>query len=105
MSPEEFDAACRELWRRCPFLSESSGRRTEKRNAAVGGSPKSKHIYGMARDFVAETEPELLKGASAAVTLGLWIKVHDVNSGNHLHVQGLPVGDISEEWLNEHWRK
>lgn len=37
MTPEEFDAKCRELRRLCPWLSETSGARSKARNAAVGG--------------------------------------------------------------------
>lgn len=97
MSPEEFDAACRALWRRVPGLSETSGRRSEERNKKVGGNPLSKHRIGMARDFVGSPS-DMTHGAAVARILGLWFEVHDVGSGNHIHVQGLPPGEIDPEW-------
>lgn len=98
MTPAEFDAACREVVRRCPFASETSGRRSVARNAAVGGNPASKHVLGMARDFVAGTQGELEEIAEAAAAVGLWFKVHDVGSGDHVHTQGLPPGPVAEWW-------
>ena len=99
MSPAEFDAACRELVRRCPWLSETSGRRSEDRNRRVGGHKASKHLIGMARDFHSETPQGMTQALPVAHELGLWAKLHDVNSGDHLHVQGLPRGPIVEWWL------
>ncbi len=51
----------------------------------------------MARDFVGSQE-EMKNGAAVAEILGLWHQIHDVGSGNHLHVQGLPPGEIDEAW-------
>lgn len=101
MTPSEFDAKCRELWQLCPFLSETSGRRTKERNAAAGGKPGSKHVLGMARDFSAPNRTLLSEAMSAARRLGFWVEVHDVGSGIHLHVQGLPPGDVPEWWNRE----
>lgn len=98
MTPSEFDAACRELVRRCPELSETSGRRSTERNAQEGGHPQSKHLLGMARDFVS---PDLSDGAQEAKRLGLWFKLHDVGSGVHIHVQGLPPGDLPDWWVDK----
>jgi len=101
MSPEEFDAACRAIWRRVPELSETSGRRSVSRNKNVNGSPNSKHVLGMAQDFAGP--PDALKhGASVARILGLWYQLHDVGSGNHLHVQGLPPGAVPDEWREQY---
>lgn len=107
MTPAEFDAACRELRRRCPFLSETSGARTAARNAAAGGRPDSKHVLGMARDFGAdgsaqERHERLVEASRVALELGLWCLVHDVGKGDHLHAQGLPVGPVPVEWAALH---
>ena len=99
MTPAEFDAACRVLERECPWLSATSGRRSAERNRAVGGSPRSKHLIGMARDYSAPSQAGLDNGGRVAGELGLWFKVHDVGSGNHLHVQGLAPGEVSEWWV------
>lgn len=108
MAPEDFDAACRELRRRCPWLSETSGARTRARNAAKGGKPDSKHVFGghnaVSRDFVADGNEATrakrhAEAARVAVELGMWVMVHDVGSGDHLHTQGLPVGPVPAEWV------
>ncbi len=99
MTPSEFDAACRELVRLEPYLSETSGRRTVARNAAANGSEVSKHLLGMARDFAADEGHGLQAAETTAEELGLWAVVHDVGSGNHLHCQGLPVGLVQRWWL------
>ena len=105
MTPEEFDRACRELTTLQPNLSETSGKRSVVRNAEVGGNPASKHIYGMARDFVAGHEEELVQAAIVAQVLGLWYVVHDAGSGDHLHVQGLAPGPIPDWWLGKYAKK
>ena len=94
MTPEEFDRACRELTRRCPWLSETSGYRSPERNERVGGSDQSKHLLGMGRDFGGSAEG-IRQAARVAVELGLWILIED----DHLHVQGLPPGDVPEWWM------
>ena len=104
LTPAEFDEACRKLVRECPWLSETSGYRSKKHNAKVGGSEKSKHLMGMARDYVSGMEG-LRQGSAAARNLSLWSVVHDTGSGSHLHVQGLPTGDnISSEWIAKYGR-
>ena len=101
-SPSEFDAACRELWRQCPWLSETSGYRGPDHNEAVGGSVESKHLIGMARDFTAKTSEGLKQGKAIADNLKLWSVIHDVGSGEHLHVQGLKPGTIPEWWSRKY---
>ncbi len=93
-SPAEFDAVCRELERRCPWLSQTSGRRSVERNAAVGGSEESKHLWGMAKDYVA-SESGMQAGLEEARSLGLWALVHK----GHLHVQGAAPGPFPSWWL------
>jgi len=99
MTPAEFDAACRALVDACPFLSETSGRRTTERNEGAGGSPASKHVLGMARDFAPDMGYGLSQAEAQAEELGLWATAHDAGSGMHLHVQGLPVGQPARWWL------
>ena len=98
MTPSEFDAACRELVRLEPYLSETSGHRTVARNAQAGGSEVSKHLLGMARDFAADEGHGLQAAETTAEELGLWAVVHDVGSGSHLHVQGLAPGNPPRWW-------
>ena len=101
MTPSEFDEACRQLWQTHPSLSETSGRRSAARNSHVGGHPLSKHVIGMARDFVAL--PEVMEAAQrTANALGFWTQLHDVGSGNHLHVQGLAPGEIPAWWASKY---
>jgi len=107
MTPSEFDSACRALIRRCPWLSETSGRRTAMRNKRVGGSIASKHLLGMARDFACDDTSGLHQAVPVARDLGLWSMVHDKGSGDHLHVQGLPTGDPPPWWIEkfgERWQ-
>jgi len=102
MTPVEFDAACRLLVRECPWLWETSGYRGVAHNEDVGGVPGSKHVLGIARDFCAKDQAGLDQGGEVALRLGLWILVHDVGSGNHLHCQGLPVGPVPRWWMNKY---
>ena len=99
MTPAEFDASCRALVAACPFLSETSGRRTTERNEGAGGSGASKHLLGMARDFALDLGYGLSQAEAQAEELGLWATAHDAGSGMHLHVQGLPVGPPARWWL------
>jgi hypothetical protein len=101
MTPAEFDAAVRAILRRVPLLSCTSGGRSVIRNTAVGGNPASKHVIDMARDFVGPKRA-IEDGAAHCRILGLWYRIHDVGSGNHLHVQGLPPGDVAEWWSNKY---
>jgi len=101
MTPSEFDAACRALVAECPWLSETSGRRSTERNARVGGHPESKHVIGMARDFVA-SQQGMEQAQAVANRLGLTTKLHDVGSGAHLHTQGLPVGPVPDWWATKY---
>lgn len=97
LSPAEFDAALRRLVKAHPQLSETSGYRSADRNAQVGGNPLSKHRLGMARDYVGSMA--LLRLAQrTAHDLGLWYLLHDAGSGDHLHVQGLPPGEVPAWW-------
>ena len=97
LTPAEFDARCRRLVSYCPELSETSGTRSAIRNGEVGGNPASKHLLGMARDFVPDNDH--YGGLDdICITLGLWFLIHGVSSGKHLHVQGLAPGDVPAWW-------
>lgn len=101
MSPAEFDAAVRALQRRLPELSCTSGRRSKLRNDRVSGNPASKHLLDMARDLVGTTD-DLKQGLSQCSILGLWGLIHGGGANIHLHVQGLPPGDVAEWWSKKY---
>jgi len=104
MTPSEFDAACRTLERSCPWLRQTSGYRGPAHNKRVNGADGSKHLISMARDYGAETTGELREAMGIARGLGFWVDVHDKGSGNHLHIQGLPPGNIDEWWVSKYFR-
>ena len=53
---------------------------------------------GMATDFVADNPEDMKLAGEVARRLGLWFLIHDVGSGDHLHVQGLPPGEPPYWW-------
>jgi hypothetical protein len=63
--------------------SETSGRRTDKHNAAVGGVPDSPHRFGLGRDVVYDEVPELQRVIDFARTLGLVV----IREKDHDHFQ------------------
>lgn len=78
----------------CPLLRVSSGRRTQRRNAQVGGSPSSFHLRGRAVDF---TGPAWDLGRAAGLAWALRmgptctgpeeVLLEDLGNANqHLHV-------------------
>ncbi len=102
LTPSEFDAVCRELERRCPWIWQTSGYRSMKHNEDVRGHPDSKHRLGMARDYGAEDQSALDQAGQHARELGLWVKIHNVGSGEHVHVQGLEPGVPPSWWLSKY---
>ena len=68
---------------------------------AVGGAIASKHamLPCMARDYGAKDQEGLDSAAEEARKLGFWLVVHNVGSGDHLHLQGLAPGAPPEWWL------
>jgi len=102
MTPSEFDAKCRQLERTCPWVWQTSGYRSADHNADVGGQVLSKHVIGMARDYVAKDQAGLNQAAEEARKLGFWIVVHDVGSGNHIHIQGLEPGAPPSWWFSKY---
>lgn len=104
-SPAEFDAACRELERLCPWIWQTSAYRSGEHNAAVGGNPHSKHSWKpcMAKDYDAKDDGAREQAGEVASGLGLHVKVHMVEGGNpHVHVQGLPKGPPPSWWSDLH---
>lgn len=63
--------------------SVTSGRRTAKRNAAVGGKPASCHQDGMAADLVPDNVADRAPLLQAAHRLGL----DAVDEGDHIHLE------------------
>ena len=104
MTPEEFDAACRALVRRVPELSCTSGARSEGRNEALRASPASKHLIDMARDYAAPKNV-LQNGLGQSRILGLWGLIHGEGANEHLHVQGLPPGDVPLWWADKYGQR
>ena len=103
LSPAEFDAACRVIEAENPGCWVSSGYRNPDHNLATPGAiSTSKHamLPCMARDYCAETPGELEAIAESAYRQGLWRIVHDTTgTGLHTHVQGLPIGPPTLEWM------
>ena len=102
MIPAEFDALCRELERQCPWAWQTSGYRGPDHNADVGGQVGSKHVLGMARDYVAKDQAGLEQLAQKARSLGFWVLLHDAGSGNHVHIQGLEPGPPPLWWVEKY---
>lgn len=101
MTPAEADAAWRVFERECPFASLTSGQRSEARNVEVGGNPRSKHLYGMARDYETPTIELRDEALVVARRLGFWLKAYDWG----LHTQGLPPGPVPEWWRDKYGRE
>lgn len=64
-------------------VSETSGRRTQKRNSQVGGGDQSRHLCGMARDLVPDDWTEAPAIIKAAKKLGL----DAVLENDHIHIE------------------
>ncbi len=104
-SPAEFDAACREFERLCPWIWQTSAYRSVEHNAAVSGHAESKHAWlpCMAKDYDADDDEHRLKAGEVASGLGLHVVVHTVEGGRpHVHVQGLPKGPAPLWWSDLH---
>jgi hypothetical protein len=63
--------------------SVTSWIRTAKRNAAVGGTPHSRHISGFACDLVPDVPNERQELIRHAQLLGL----QPVDEGDHIHIE------------------
>jgi len=106
MTPSEFDAKKREF--EADFkagLEFTSGLRSPEHNAEVGGSPRSKHLLGMAADYklrgasIQDKDEDLRELMAAAEELGFWWKVYDWPG---IHLQGLPPGEVPEWWMEKY---
>ncbi len=97
MSPAEFDAAVRRFEQRfAGTMHQTSGTRSIKGNADAKGHEFSKHLYGMAADYILTT-PNVVAHNSMmrfAARLGFWVKRYDWG----IHLQGLPTGPIPYWW-------
>lgn len=70
---------------RCGYdFSVTSWWRSVKRNRAVGGHPKSKHLRGLAVDVVLDS-PAADKEGFVTDCVGLGLKA--IDEGDHIHVQ------------------
>lgn len=98
MTPDEFDANARQLERRNPGISLTSGKRSEWRNAAVGGHRESKHLIAMARDYRCENDEDKTAALADAVRSGFWTKPYEWG----FHIQGLPPGEIAAWWTEKY---
>lgn len=63
--------------------SVTSWHRTPKRNAAIGGHPESRHLWGMAVDVVPDAADDRPRIIAAARRLGL----DAVEEGDHIHIE------------------
>ena len=84
-------------------ISHTSGVRSIEHNENVGGSARSKHLYGMADDYIFDISmnnslEEILQ--TELLTLGFWFKLYP-DDRRRFHIQGLPTGDIPEWWLEQ----
>lgn len=109
LTPHEFLDRVTRLRDLNPGMSETSGSRSKVRNRRVGGKEGSKHAIRMriAQDLSLRTplgkvmtRPQEKLVTAQATTLGLWYMIHNVGSGRHLHLQGLPVGPVPAAWWN-----
>lgn len=114
LTPEEFSHSCNSL----ALILQAAGintaitsmMRNEEVNQLSGATPQSKHRcrpmiatdYSMSvNGHVMESEINIKMALGYAHDLGLWATYHDTGSGPHLHTQGLPVGQINAQWLED----
>ena len=111
-----FETRCARLEQLRPDLSQTSGVRSQRRNDAVGGSGKSRHLgpgHGQrwhgARDYVADGMPWDPIAQSARIselelqikTIGLFGQVHGEGHNQHLHVQS--AAPLGWDWSRDGW--
>jgi len=70
----------------------TSGIRSKDRNHMVGGSPRSKHLMGIAADVVLDDMALIYRDGfvHAAKKVGL----SALDEADHIHLQGLPPGVV-----------
>ena len=72
-------------------LSQTSGIRSDLRNAAVGGSPNSFHKFGKAVDLVCDFPSQLQSVAQEALALGFnGIEIDFRDNHIHLDIRDTP---------------
>jgi len=102
MTPAEFDAACRELeaiWGE--EISQTSGFRSPSHNAKVFGHLESKHMIGMARDYLYEHKAARGLTFAELKHRGFWAVKYDDWGW---HIQGLAPGPPPEWWVAKYGR-
>jgi len=78
-----FESKVRRVLLVCPG-SVTSGKRSRKRNAAVGGVSNSMHLLDLAKDIVLDDRKrDRFLFARLCKRLRLWI----LDEGDHIHVQ------------------
>lgn len=84
-----------------PQLRFTSGYRTPARNRAVGGVPTSYHVKALAGDVVTPDDkyPTALVESVRAIVAkhGYELLVHNVGSGNHIHIEPRPGGAVKKK--------
>lgn len=64
-------------------LSVTSWFRSKKRNTAIGGHPRSSHLFGLAVDVVIENPEDKKYFLKTVEALGLGF----LDEGDHIHIQ------------------
>ena len=64
-------------------LSETSGLRSVKRNAAIGGMPLSAHLIGLAVDVILDEPARVSELTAFAAKMGLIV----LDDGDHVHIE------------------
>jgi len=77
-----FESKVRRVLLVCPG-SVTSGKRSRKRNARVGGVRNSMHLLDLAKDVVLDTRADAKLFMQLCKRLKLWT----LDEGNHIHVQ------------------
>ena len=79
-----------------PFLSLTSGKRSDARNASVGGRPGSKHTAaggdGLAADLVTDTPEQRDPVVAWLEGRGWHVVIEEGYAPNQLHAQAYPYG-------------
>ncbi len=72
-----------------PSMFLNSWYRDRERNAAVGGSARSQHLFGLALDVTVPDPTRLVRSVRLAGLVA-------VDEGTHVHIQALLAGTLAE---------
>jgi len=101
MTRMQYAAAKIRLESMYPDMNHTSGRRSIYHNEYVGGSEYSKHLIGMADDYIFDVcHPLTPKFGEMLVVLGFWFKFYN-DDDFKFHIQGLPPGKVADWWVNQ----